>query len=45
VAADGDNRVPLRGSGKYHRLEVNPTGGRCRSAVAVDVDITPMGVR
>jgi hypothetical protein len=45
VAADSDNRVPLRGSGKYHRIEVNPTGGRWKSAVAVDVDITPMGVR
>jgi hypothetical protein len=45
VAADSDNRVPLRGSGKYHRIEVNPTGDRWKSAVAVDVDITPMGVR
>ena len=45
VAADSDNRVPLRGSGKYHRIEVNPTGDRWKSAVAVDVDIVPMGVR
>jgi hypothetical protein len=45
VAASDDNRVSLRGSGKYHRIEVNPTGDRWKSAVAVDVDITPMGVR
>ena len=45
VAASDDNRVSLRGSGKYHRIEVNPTGSRWKSAVAVDVDIAPMGVR
>ena len=45
VAASDDNRVSLRGSGKYHRIEVNPTGDRWKSAVAVDVDIVPMGVR
>lgn len=45
VAASDDNRVSLRGSGKYHRLQVNPTGDRWKSAVAVDIDITPMGVR
>jgi hypothetical protein len=45
VAASDDNRVSLRDSGKYHRIEVNPTGDRWKSAVAVDVDIVPMGVR
>lgn len=45
IAASDDNRVPLRGSGKYHRIEVNPTGGRWKSAVAVDIDIVPMGIR
>jgi hypothetical protein len=45
VAASSDNQVPLRGSGKYHRIEVNPTGDRWRSAVAVDIDITPAGTR
>jgi len=45
VAASADNRVSMRGSGKYHRLEVNPTGANWKSAVAVDVDITPQGVR
>lgn len=44
-AASADNRVSLRGSGKYHRIEVNPTGANWKNAVAVDVDITPQGVR
>jgi hypothetical protein len=44
-AADSDNRVSLRGSGKYHRIQVNPTGDRWKSAVAVDIDIVGSGVR
>lgn len=45
VAADSDNRVGLRNSGKYHRIQVNPTGARWKSAVAVDIDIVSQGVR
>ena len=45
VAADDDNRVGLRNSGKYHRIQVNPTGSRWKSAVAVDIDIVSQGVR
>jgi len=45
VAASDDNRVSLRGSGKYHRIEVNPTGARWKSAVAVDIDLVAQGVR
>lgn len=45
VAADDDNRVGLRNSGKYHRIQVNPTGARWKSAVAVDIDIVSQGVR
>lgn len=45
VAADDDNRVGLRNSGKYHRIQVNPTGDRWKSAVAVDIDIVSQGVR
>lgn len=44
-AADSDNRVSLRDSGRYHRLRVKPTGDNWSMAVAVDVDITPMGAR
>jgi len=45
VAATDDNRVSLRGSGKYHRIQVNPTGANWKNAVAVDVDIVAQGVR
>jgi hypothetical protein len=45
LAADSDNRVSLRSSGKYHRIQVNPTGDRWKSAVAVDIDLVGQGVR
>ena len=45
TSADSDNRVSLRGSGRQHRLRIKPTGNNWSMAVAVDVDITPMGVR
>ena len=45
AASDNDNRVGLRSSGKYHRIQVNPTGDRWKSAVAVDIDIASQGVR
>ena len=44
-AADSDNRVSLRSSGRHHRLRVKPTGDNWSMAVAVDVDINPMGSR
>jgi hypothetical protein len=45
VAADSDNRVSLRSAGRYHRLNLVPTGSNWKTAIAVDVDITPQGVR
>ena len=45
VTADADNRIPLRGSGRYHRLRVKPTGANWSMAIAVDADINPMGSR
>lgn len=45
TAADADNRISVRSSGKYHRIKFVPTGDRWKSAVAVDVDIIPQGVR
>ena len=45
TAADSDNRVSLRGSGNYHRIQVNPTGDNWKMAVAVDIDVQPQGVR
>lgn len=43
--ADADNRVSLRNSGRFHRLRIKPTGDNWNMAIAVDVDITPMGIR
>jgi hypothetical protein len=45
TAADTENRVSLRSAGRYHRLKLAPTGSNWKTAVAVDVDITPQGVR
>jgi len=45
VAADSENRVSLRSSGKYHRLSVQPTGDRWSNAIGIDIDITPQGTR
>ena len=45
TAADSENRVSLRSFGRYHRLKLVPTGSNWKTAVAVDVDITPQGVR
>jgi hypothetical protein len=45
VAADSDNRVSLRSAGRYHRIQVTPTGADWKNAVAVDVDVTGQGVR
>jgi len=44
-AADSENRVSLRSAGRYHRLKLTPTGAAWKTAVAVDVDVTPQGVR
>jgi len=44
VAADSENRVSLRSSGRYHRLQLVPTGN-WSNAVAIDVDVTGQGVR
>jgi hypothetical protein len=45
TAADSENRVSLRSAGRYHRLKLVPTGSNWKTAVAIDVDITPQGVR
>jgi hypothetical protein len=45
VAADSENRVSLRSAGRYHRIQVNPTGADWKNAVAVDVDVAGQGVR
>jgi len=43
--ADSENRISLRSNGRYHRLQVTPTGSNWKTAIAVDVDIVQQGVR
>lgn len=45
IAADSENRVSLRSSGKYHRLSLIPTGARWSNAIGIDIDITAQGTR
>ncbi len=45
ISADSENRVSLRSNGYYHRFKVTPTGSNWKSAVALDIDVVPQGVR
>lgn len=45
TAADSENRVSLRSSGKYHRISVIPTGDRWSNIIGVDIDVSPQGTR
>jgi len=45
TAADTENRVSLRSAGRYHRLQLVPTGTDWINAVAIDVDVVGQGVR
>jgi hypothetical protein len=45
VAADTENRVSLRSAGRYHRIQVVPTGADWKNAVAIDVDVVGQGTR
>ncbi len=44
TAADSENRVSIRGVGRYHRLQLNPTG-QWNSAIGIDIEINPLGSR
>ena len=44
TAADSENRVSLRGVGRYHRLQLTPTGA-WTNAVGLDVEMNPLGTR
>jgi hypothetical protein len=44
TAADSENRVSIRGVGRYHRLQLTPTGN-WTSAVGIDIDLNPLGTR
>lgn len=44
TAADSENRVSIRGVGRYHRLQLTPTGS-WKSTVGIDVEMNPLGSR
>ena len=44
TAADAENRVSVRGVGRYHRLQLTPTGS-WTSVVGVDVELNQLGTR
>jgi hypothetical protein len=45
TSASAENRVPLRSNGKYHKLSIKPTGSRWSNTMAVEIDVSPQGVR
>ncbi len=42
--ADAENRVSIRGVGRYHRLQLTPTG-LWKTAVGIDIDLNGLGTR
>jgi hypothetical protein len=44
VTADAENRVSIRGVGRYHRLQLTPTGS-WTSVVGTDIDLNGLGTR
>jgi hypothetical protein len=44
VTADSENRVSIRGIGRYHRLQLTPTGS-WTSVVGTDIDLNGLGTR
>jgi hypothetical protein len=45
TAASSENRVGIRSYGKYHRLQVSPSGANWSTAIGVDIEIQPAGGR
>jgi len=44
LSADSENRIGLRSHGKYHRLQINPSGN-WTTAIGVDIEAQPAGGR
>jgi hypothetical protein len=42
--ADAENRVSIRGVGRYHRLQLTPTG-LWKTTVGIDIDLNGLGTR
>ena len=44
IVADAENRVSIRGVGRYHRLQLTPTGN-WQTTMGLDVDLNGLGTR
>ena len=44
TTANSEGRVPMRSSGRFHRIKLIPTGN-WTTAVAIDVEFAPQGIR
>jgi hypothetical protein len=44
TAANSENRVSIRGVGRYHRLQLTPTG-LWKTAIGMDIDLNGLGTR
>jgi hypothetical protein len=44
TVADSENRVSIRGVGRYHRLQLTPTG-LWKTAIGMDIDLNGLGTR
>jgi hypothetical protein len=44
TVADAENRVSIRGVGRYHRLQLTPTG-LWQTAIGMDIDLNGLGTR
>ena len=45
IDASSENRVSLRGGGKYHRFSIKPKGSQWKNALALEVNVESQGVR
>jgi len=43
-ASNSEGRVPMRSSGRFHRFQITPSG-EWQTAVAMDVELAPQGIR
>jgi hypothetical protein len=44
TVADAENRVSIRGVGRYHRLQLTPTGS-WKTTIGLDIDLNGLGTR
>jgi hypothetical protein len=44
ASSNTEGRVPLRSNGRFHRFQITPSGN-WHTAVAVDIELAPQGIR